>query len=509
MNGDVNELALRQDIRATLMPGFSGTQVPEWVFDALADGLRAVCVYGENIVSAEQAAELGRALREAAPEALLAIDEEGGEVTRLHYRTGAPYPGAAVLGRIDDEGYTSAVGRAVGSDLRAAGFSLALAPDADVNAQPRNPVIGTRSFGAEPETVARHVAAWVRGIHGSGVLACPKHFPGHGDTSEDSHLALPAVTASAQVIAERDLPPFAAAIEAGAAAIMTSHILLPELDPSAPATMSRAILIGLLREQLGFDGVIVTDALDMRGASGDIGIPEAAVRALTAGCDLLCLGAGTGMEGLRLVEDHVLRAIDSGRLDAARVRSAAGRVRALQETAAVLARSAVTDAAPTLPVARGRRPTSDAELRRIAESFGRTDRTDGWLRAHPHAAVWRIDHEANMAVGDAPWGPFAVEALPLAGITALAGAFGRRLRASPETDPALLRESGVMVIGRSLPQAPEAIARIDALRAAGVSTLVIDMGWAGTDSRYADISCFGSSALVGAALLLLIESDPR
>lgn len=341
---DTADRSLRRDIRATLMPGFTGTRVPEWVRSALADGLGAVCVYGDNIESAAQAGELGRALREAGPEALLALDEEGGEVTRLHYRDGAPYPGAAVLGRIDDESVTRASGRAVGRDLLAAGFTLALAPNADVNAHPLNPVIGTRSFGADSALVARHVAAWIRGVHAAGVLACPKHFPGHGDTSEDSHLALPTVTASPQLLAARDLPPFAAAIKVGARAIMTSHILLPALDPSAPATMSATILNGLLRTELGFDGVIVSDALDMHGASGAIGISEAAARALAAGCDLLCLGTGTGAEGLRLIEDHLLGAIDDGRLDAERVRSAAERVRSLQDAGASLARSAANTA---------------------------------------------------------------------------------------------------------------------------------------------------------------------
>src|SRR5439155_201981 len=143
----------------------------------------------------------------------------------------------------------------------------------------------------DAELVARHSRAWVHGLQSTGVAACAKHFPGHGDTAVDSHLGLPVVEHDLDVLRERELLPFVAAIEAGGAAVMTSHIVLSQLDPGVPATMSRRILTGLLREELGFEGVVVTDALDMAGASATIGIPEAAVRSLAAGADLLCLGS--------------------------------------------------------------------------------------------------------------------------------------------------------------------------------------------------------------------------
>ncbi|WP_280116232.1 glycoside hydrolase family 3 N-terminal domain-containing protein [Leucobacter coleopterorum] len=262
---------LRRTIRGTLMPGFAGFTPPTWLIDALNDGLQSTCVYGENVADTAQLQALGNALREAAPQAILAIDEEGGEVTRLHYLTGAPYPGAAVLGRINNSEYTAEIGARVGYDILEAGFNLALAPDADVNSNPENPVIGTRSFGADPELASKHTAAWVRGLQRTGAQACPKHFPGHGDTTQDSHLALPVVDVPLSLLEQRDLPPFRAAIEAGARAIMTSHILLPQLDPVNPATLSQTILQGLLREQLGFTGVIVSDALDMRGRVARLG----------------------------------------------------------------------------------------------------------------------------------------------------------------------------------------------------------------------------------------------
>ena len=184
---------LRRNALATLMPGFAGLTAPGWVTAAFDKGLVSVCVYGENVRDAEQLRALGAELRTSRPDALIAIDEEGGEVTRLHYLEGSPYPGAAVLGRIDDVDYTEEIGERVGRDILASGFNLALGPIADVNSNPLNPVIGTRSFAADPDVAARHVAAFTRGLQRTGALACAKHFPGHGDTAQDSHLALPTV----------------------------------------------------------------------------------------------------------------------------------------------------------------------------------------------------------------------------------------------------------------------------------------------------------------------------
>ncbi|MBL3699065.1 glycoside hydrolase family 3 protein [Leucobacter luti] len=515
---------LRRAVRATLMPGFEGFVAPEWLCDALGDGLLSACVYGANVRDRAQLDALGAQLQAAAPGALIAIDEEGGEVTRLHYLDGAPYPGAAILGRIDDLAYTEEIGRRVAADILASGFTLALAPDADVNSNPDNPVIGTRSFGADPELAARHTAAWVRGLQSVGAIACPKHFPGHGDTAQDSHLMLPTVDADLALLEARDLPPFRAAIAAGARTIMTSHILLPEIDPSGPATFSRPILEGLLRERLGFTGAIVSDALDMRGASGEIGIPEAAVRALAAGCDLLCLGTATGAAGLRAIEDHVLAAVAAGRLDAARVTQAAARVR---ELCAVSGASGLAEIpAPPAPGA--------AELDRVARSFAGADAARAWCAAHPGARVLRVDTEANMAVGHTPWGPFAPAAHELAGSAAARSFTARPLVAVTEqtaapwlpapggavsampapatpalaTPAAPAADPGTLVIGRDLHRSQFARGGIAALRAAGHAVFTVDMGWPadpGGASGYADLASFGSSALAGAALLHITE----
>lgn len=541
---------LRRDVRACLMPGFDGFSAPDWVLDALGDGeaggLVSVCVYGGNVRDAEQLRALGAQLREAAPQALIAIDEEGGEVTRLHYREGSPYPGAAVLGRIDDEAYTERIGARVAHDILGSGFNLALAPVADVNSNPGNPVIGTRSFSADPARAGRHAAAFVRGLQRAGAVACPKHFPGHGDTAQDSHLALPTVDVDPEIVAARDLPPFGATFAAGARTVMTSHILLPQLDETGPATFSRVILQDLLRGELGFTGVIVSDALDMAGASGEIGIPEAAVRALAAGCELLCLGTDTTPAQLREVEDHVLQAVDAGRLDAAALRTAADRVRALAIEAAPAAPAAPPAVGLRVPTEihphtegfrreapyvgespaereapgaeapgaeakapRGEEPDA-AEIARVAASFDGVEAASAWLREHPDAGVIRVDSEANMAVGAAPWGPFAAAARPLPPVREAARSFAERPRfAADDTVPlpwtAPWAGSGAIVIGRDLHRRPFARSGIDALRASGAPVLTIETGWPGTDPGYADLACYGSSSLVGAALLTLFE----
>lgn len=233
----------------------------------------SLCIYGGNIQDTQQLSALMTQIRQASPNAILALDEEGGDVTRLHYRDGSNQPGNAVLGRLDDPQLTRASARAIAREMRAYGFNLNLAPDADVNTNAQNPVIGVRSFGISPRKVAMHTAAFTVGLQGEMVAACAKHFPGHGDTSTDSHLSLPVVAVDPFTLAERELAPFTAAIQTGIAAIMTSHIMVPALDAENPATFSSAILGKLLRDELGFTGVIVTDALDMAGASAETGIP--------------------------------------------------------------------------------------------------------------------------------------------------------------------------------------------------------------------------------------------
>ena len=456
---------------AVLLPGFSGTALPAWLEARLRGGLAGVCLFGENIASREQLRALTAAITAANPAALIAIDEEGGDVTRLYQRQGSPFPGNALLGRIDDPEYTAAVAAEVGLQLRSVGVNLNLAPDVDINSNANNPVIGVRSFGADAALVAAHAAAWVAAHEATGVATSAKHFPGHGDTAQDSHLALPVVDLPLAALLERELLPFRAAVAAGASTVMTSHILLPQLDAHHPATFSRAILTGLLREELGFDGVIVTDALDMVGASGDTGIAEAAVRAVSAGCDLLCIGTRNTDEQLDAIELALDTAVAVGRLSAARLADAGRRN-------AELARS--------LAAASAHREEPRFDRARAIAAF---DVRPGVV-VHPDRTLVAIETEPNIAVGISPWGP------PV----------GARVRAG-EPLPAIVGQ--LVLLGRGNHRHGWVRDLVDGARAAHPGTVVVDLGWPDETRDYADVATFGASAHVSEALGAWLEGEGR
>jgi beta-N-acetylhexosaminidase len=324
-----------RDALAVLQPGFTGTTPPDWLLRRLGEGLGSVALFSRNIDSPEQLAGLTARLRAEAPDVIVAADEEGGDVTRLEARRGSSFPGNHALGAVDDPELTREVARELGRRLAACGVNLNWAPSADVNSNPGNPVIGVRSFGAEPDLVARHTAAFVEGLQLSGVAACVKHFPGHGDTSVDSHHDLPRVDADLTTLYARELVPFRAALAAGTKAVMSAHILLPAVDRSLPATLSPAALGGLLRAPaarggLGFDGLIVTDGIEMRAISATYGIERGTALALAAGADAICVGGGLADEETVLrLRDALVRAVRDGELSEERLADAAARVRAL------------------------------------------------------------------------------------------------------------------------------------------------------------------------------------
>jgi beta-N-acetylhexosaminidase len=354
-----------------ILPGFPGHDAPDWILRRAAEGLGGVVLFAWNVRDAEQAARLTASL----PGLLVAVDEEGGDVTRLEAEAGSSYPGNLALGSLDDVALTEQVAAELAADLAEAGVTMNLAPVADVNTNPRNPVIGVRSFGADPELVARHVAAFVRGTQDAGVAACAKHFPGHGDTSVDSHLELP----TAQGDLEAALLPFRAAVEADVRAIMTGHLVVPELD-GRPATLSVRILTGLLREELGFDGMIVTDALEMRAISGRLGMGEAAVGALAAGADALCLGHDSTDADVGEVRDAIVDAVRRGALAEERVTEAAARVEG---------------AAAVSPCSRAR-----ARVRTIgADAAGRAVRLHGDVFVDGPPLVVELATEPSIAAG--------------------------------------------------------------------------------------------------------------
>jgi beta-N-acetylhexosaminidase len=337
---------------AILIPPFPDMTAPGWMLDALGRGLAGVTLFGQNIAAPGQVHALTTTLRAAAAghDPVIAIDEEGGDVTRVAYADGSPVPGNAALGAVDDIALTQAVYRSTGADLAALGINFDLAPCADVLGRADSPAVGTRSFGADTGLVSRHTAAAVAGLQSAGVAACTKHFPGHGRTGTDSHHAIATIEGSLAELRLVDLPPFEAAIRAGTLAIMPSHLRVPELTGDLPASVSAAAITGLLRGELGFTGVIVSDALEMRATRDMFGIPGAAVLAVAAGTDLLCLGRDGGEDEYLAVREALVAAVRDGTLDGARLEEAADRVARLRGG---LARARLSGAVPSAPVTGG------------------------------------------------------------------------------------------------------------------------------------------------------------
>ncbi|ANW18223.1 glycoside hydrolase family 3 protein [Streptomyces clavuligerus] len=323
---------LTRDALAVLQPGFVGTTAPDWVLRHIGEGLGSVGLFGRNIVSPEQVAALTAQLRAERDDILVAIDEESGDVTRLEVREGSSFPGNYALGTVDDPGLTREVAHQLGRMLADCGVNLNWAPTADVNANPDNPVIGVRSFGDDARLVTRHTLAYVEGMQAAGVAACLKHFPGHGDTNVDSHHAMPRIDVGMDTLRIRDLPPFRDTLSARPKAVMSAHILLPALDPERPATLSPQILGGLLREELGFDGLIITDGIEMKAISATYGIERGTVLAIAAGADAICVGGGLCDEETVLqLRDALVAAVRNGDLAEERLADAAARVRSLAD----------------------------------------------------------------------------------------------------------------------------------------------------------------------------------
>ena len=435
---------------AILIPPFPGTAAPRWLVDALGRGLAGVTLFGSNVTGDTPA--LTAALRAAAPsEPVIAIDEEGGDVTRIGYADGSPYPGNAALGAVDDAALTRSVYTAIGADLARLGINLDLAPCADVLALAGSPVVGTRSFGPDTALVARHAAAAVTGLQSAGVAACAKHFPGHGATGEDSHRALATVAGSLAEVRRRDLPPFAAAIAAGAAAVMPGHLRVPELTGGLPASLSPAAVTGLLRRELSFGGTVICDALEMKAASSAFGIPQAAVLAVRAGVDLLCLGRDTDEAMYHAVRAALAGAVTSRRLDGARLEEAAARVTRLRDRLA--ADSAVRAAAVADPQA------GLTAARRALRRLGPVPASPG------RPLVIEVEAAENFAAGRFTWGferwAAAVRVGPAAG---------------PDAAVAAARSAPGRPLVLAVRDAHSVIPLVSAVLAARPDTVLVEMG---------------------------------
>lgn len=497
---------LTRDALAVLQPGFTGTAAPRWLLHRLEEGLTSVGLFSRNIRDAEQLAELTAQLRSVRPELLVAIDEEGGDVTRLEAHTGSSFPGNLALGAVDDTELTWAVARELGRRLADCGVNLNWAPSADVNSNPDNPVIGVRSFGSDPELVARHTAAYVRGLQSAGVAACTKHFPGHGDTAVDSHHALPRIDADLSTLTARELVPFRAAVAAGSKGVMSAHILLPALDPALPGTLSPAVLGGLLRAPvseggLGFDGLIVTDGMEMRAIAAVHGIERGSVLAIRAGADAICVGGGLADEDTVLrLRDALVAAVRRGELDRERLADAAARVRAL----ARWTRVAVEDAtAQPAGAASPHERVGLAAARRAVRVTAPAGETGRPLDAPPFVAS--LTPGTNLAVGDeTPWGLATELDLLLPGTTA--GGYHRAADAALDTASLVeevLRDAAdrrIVAVVRDVHRHRWMSQALHALVAARPDTVVVEMGLPGARPTGAlHLATFGAARVCGRA----------
>ncbi|WP_055624142.1 glycoside hydrolase family 3 protein [Streptomyces sp. JHA19] len=483
---------LTRDALTVLQPGFTGTTAPDWLLRRLGEGLASVGLFGRNIASPEQLAALTAQLRAERDDVLVAIDEEGGDVTRLEVRTGSSFPGNHALGAVDDVDLTRQVAAELGRRLAACGVNLNWAPSADVNSNPANPVIGVRSFGADTALAARHTAAYVTGLQSAGVAACTKHFPGHGDTAVDSHHALPRIDADASVLAERELAPFRAAIAAGTRAVMSAHILVPALDPDRPATLSRAVLTELLRGELGYTGLIVTDGMEMQAIAATYGIERGSVLAIAAGADAICVGGGLADdETVRRLRDALVTAVREGDLPEARLAEAAERVRELAHwTTATTADAA--EACPDIGLVAARRAL------RLTGAGSFTP-----LTGAPYVAA--LTPVANIAVGDeTPWGVAA----ELAGLLP-----GTRTGSYTGEDAAraALEAAGdrrIVAVVRDEHRHPWMATALDDLLTARPDTIVVEMGVPQAAPRGAlHIATHGAARVCGRAAAEVIAGQ--
>ena len=321
------ELEIPALVGQLIVGGFAGPTLPPSMARELAEKRRGGCIlFKRNLPSVPEAADLCAAILEASPRDLppfIGVDQEGGRVVRL------PAPALALppmreLASFDDLDLVMKAAMAVGIELGAIGFNIDFAPVLDVNTQAENPVIGDRAFGSDARNVMRCGVAFVRGLQSANVMACGKHFPGHGDTKVDSHIELPIVDHPRARLDQLELPPFRAAMGAGIAALMAAHVVYSRLDEGVPATLSRAICGSLLRAELGFEGVLFSDDLEMKAITARYAIEDAALEAVWAGCDALLVCSDEQAQSR--VHEALVRAAEKDAKFRERCREAATRV---------------------------------------------------------------------------------------------------------------------------------------------------------------------------------------
>lgn len=303
--------------------GFHGKAVSDDLRGLLARGVGGVILFARNVGTPAEVLELNRDIKRTANRPLLlAVDQEGGQVARL--RAGfTEIPPMRAVGLARSAPLARELGRLIGRELRAVGFDMNYAPVLDIDTNPDNPVIAARSFGRDPELVSELGLALAAGLQEAGIAACGKHFPGHGDTSQDSHLELPMLAHPLERLERVELAPFAAAASAGIASLMTAHVIFAAVDPTYPATMSHAVITGILRRKLGYDGMVVTDDVEMKAIADNYGVAEAVLLGLNAGVDhfLCCHTAALAHEAI----DAIVEAVHAGKLSQQALGNAARR----------------------------------------------------------------------------------------------------------------------------------------------------------------------------------------
>lgn len=327
----IDQLSLEQRVGQLFMCGFHGQHADEQINQLIRDyHIGGVIYFRRNVESVDQLKRLSADLQAIAAEAgdlplMISVDQEGGMVARIDQEGVTQVPGNMALGATGNPDYTLECAQILGHELKSIGIDMNLAPVLDVNNNVLNPVIGVRSYGENAESVVAHGAAAIKGYQSRGVAATAKHFPGHGDTAVDSHLGMVTVPHDRDRLDQVELLPFHRAIEAGVDAIMTAHVIFPAIEPEPiPATLSRKVLTGLLREEMGFDGIIITDCLEMHAIAKPYGVAEAAVLAVEAGADLI-LVSHTLQDQISAVE-AVVESVRTGRVDEATINQALERI---------------------------------------------------------------------------------------------------------------------------------------------------------------------------------------
>ena len=468
--------ALDRTILSTFSPGFGGAIVPEWIKPWLENGLGSVTLFASNTPNFEAAANLIEDLRSYNPDVLITIDEEGGDVTRLFVREGSRYPTPALLGQCDDEDLTYRSYNSMGTILRKIGIDITYAPVADVVAFENNPIVGVRSFGMSSDVVARHVAAAVKGLQNAGVGACVKHFPGHGAVLEDSHHDLPHIKMTLADYESQHIFPFKHAIESGVTAVMIGHLVAEALDGKFPASLSSKVIREYLRGVLNFNGLVVTDALDMGAIGGPSKIHESALKALTAGADLLCFsGMGDQSGFVASSFDWIKSAVDSGSLPAKALEESEQRIISWRSTNK-------TNGAATAPV----------DFQELIHGF----EVSGSVELEPGAInLVEIGTKPTIAAGDVSWGMH--RELRAVGIAC-------DIHAS---DAETLATKKLVVAFRDAYRDAPLLATLKRLNERFPEAIFIDMGWPSREFVPKNlIRAFGSSAVIAQAVAARIRA---